>query len=111
MHFDQEHERGHFGTTSPQVKLWDYGWIMAISSKSVGIGESNFEQTLMKWYEEVESEVSDIDEVSECDVAGEHDTISEFDAPKDDESDDEVAKNLISFVIFSRLFHFRDTQF
>ncbi|KAK9746776.1 hypothetical protein QE152_g5869 [Popillia japonica] len=54
----------------------------------------------MKCYEEVESEVSDIDEVSECDIESEHDTNSEFDAAKDDESDDEVAKNLVSFVIF-----------
>ncbi|KAK9737933.1 Transposase IS4 [Popillia japonica] len=45
----------------------------------------------MKWYEKVESEDSDIDEVSEFDIESEHDTNSEFDASEDDESDDEVA--------------------
>ncbi|KAK9754576.1 hypothetical protein QE152_g1154 [Popillia japonica] len=71
---------------------------MASSSKSVRIGESNFEETLMKWYEKVESEVSDIDEVSECDIESEDDTNSDFDAPKDDKSDDEVAKSLVSLL-------------
>ncbi|KAK9709463.1 hypothetical protein QE152_g26617 [Popillia japonica] len=73
---------------------------MTSSSKSVRIGESTFEDTLMKWYEEKESKVSNIDEVSECDIESEHDTNSEFDGPKHDESDDEVAKDLDSFVIF-----------
>ncbi|GJQ72089.1 hypothetical protein Trydic_g3186 [Trypoxylus dichotomus] len=58
---------------------------MASSSKSVRFADSNFEETLMKWYEDIESEVSDIDEVSECDIESECNTESEFGASEDAE--------------------------
>ncbi|GJQ75429.1 hypothetical protein Trydic_g23597 [Trypoxylus dichotomus] len=64
---------------------------MASYSKSVRFGDSNFEETLPKRYEDVGREVSDIDEVSECDIESEDDTGSGFDVSEDAESNDEVA--------------------
>ncbi|GJQ74683.1 hypothetical protein Trydic_g21535 [Trypoxylus dichotomus] len=64
---------------------------MASSSKSVRFGDSNFEETLRKWYEDVGSEDSDIDELSECDIESELDTESEFNASEDAKGVDKVA--------------------
>ncbi|GJQ87443.1 hypothetical protein Trydic_g19208 [Trypoxylus dichotomus] len=60
---------------------------MTTSSESVRFSGPNFDETLMKCYEDVESKVNDIGGVSECDIESEHDTESDVDTSEDAEMD------------------------
>nr|XP_022910280.1 uncharacterized protein LOC111421369 [Onthophagus taurus] len=60
------------------------------TSNFVRYGGPNYEETLMKWFNEAESDVSDVDDSSQHDMESEHDSASEFEVSEG--SDDEVAR-------------------
>lgn len=74
---------------------------MAGPSKRVRFGDKHFEETLQKWYDEVDSDASDIDNVPEDKFDNsDHDSASEQSEDSDDgegDSDDEPLINRVKY--------------
>nr|CAH7743824.1 unnamed protein product [Callosobruchus chinensis] len=68
------------------------------SSKRVKYGDADYEDTLLKWFEEVSSDDSDIGSVCEENFAieSEHSSESEFEGDADTVEDETVIETVVS---------------